>query len=124
MALWHRKYDLLLAPVTPTAAPPVETLYNSDAFPRWTKGAPYTLPFNLTGQPAASMPAGLTRAGLPVGLQIVGARPRRSSRARAPCAPAKARAGWTLAATQGAGNPGPGPDQRPPNAGRDLGPRR
>jgi aspartyl-tRNA(Asn)/glutamyl-tRNA(Gln) amidotransferase subunit A len=72
MALWHAKFDLLLAPVTPTAAPPVETLYNSDAFPRWTKGAPYTLPFNLTGQPAASMPAGLTQAGLPVGLQIVG----------------------------------------------------
>lgn len=73
LALWHRKYDLLLAPVAPTAAPPVQTLYNSDAFPRWTKGAPYTLPCNLTGQPAASMPAGLTRAGLPVGIQIIGA---------------------------------------------------
>ncbi|MFI4999248.1 MAG: amidase [Reyranellales bacterium] len=72
MALWHRKYDLLLAPVTPTPGPPVETLYNSDAFPRWTKGAPYTLPFNLTGQPAASMPAGITKAGLPVGIQLVG----------------------------------------------------
>jgi aspartyl-tRNA(Asn)/glutamyl-tRNA(Gln) amidotransferase subunit A len=72
LALWHETHDLLLAPVTPTAAPTVETLYNSDAFPRWTKGAPYTLPFNLTGQPAASMPAGLTDAGLPVGLQIVG----------------------------------------------------
>ena len=52
--------------------PPVETLYNSEAFPRFTKGAPYTLPFNLTGAPAASMPAGLTKAGLPVGLQMVG----------------------------------------------------
>jgi aspartyl-tRNA(Asn)/glutamyl-tRNA(Gln) amidotransferase subunit A len=72
LALWHGKFDLLLAPVTPTAAPPVETLYNSEAFPRWTKGAPYTLPCNLTGQPAASMPAGLTPAGLPVGLQIIG----------------------------------------------------
>jgi len=72
LALWHRNYDLLLSPITPTAAPPVGTLYNSDAFPRWTKGAPYTLPFNLTGQPAASMPAGLTQAGLPVGLQIAG----------------------------------------------------
>lgn len=72
MALWHRTYDLLLSPVTPTAPPPVDTLYNSDAFPRWTKGAPYTLPFNLTGAPAASMPAGLTQSGLPVGIQIVG----------------------------------------------------
>jgi aspartyl-tRNA(Asn)/glutamyl-tRNA(Gln) amidotransferase subunit A len=72
LALWHENFDLLLAPVTPTAAPPVDTLYNSEAFPRWTKGAPYTLPFNLTGQPAASMPAGLTESGLPVGLQIVG----------------------------------------------------
>ena len=73
LALWHRKYDLLLAPVAPTAGPPVETLDNSEAFPRWTRGAPYTLPCTLTGQPAASMPAGLTRAGLPVGLQIIGA---------------------------------------------------
>jgi aspartyl-tRNA(Asn)/glutamyl-tRNA(Gln) amidotransferase subunit A len=73
LALWHHQYDLLLAPVAPTAGPPVDTLYNSDAFPRWTKGAPYTLPCNLTGQPAASMPAGLTKAGLPVGLQIIGA---------------------------------------------------
>jgi len=72
LALWHQKFDLLLAPVTPTAPPTVETLYNSDAFPRWTKGAPYTLPCNLTGQPAASMPAGLTRSGLPVGIQLIG----------------------------------------------------
>src|SRR5476649_1369738 len=72
MKLWHEKYDLLLSPVAPTPPPPVETLYNSDAFPRFTKGAPYTLPFNLTGAPAASMPAGLTKSGLPVGIQIVG----------------------------------------------------
>lgn len=72
MALWHQSYDLLLTPVTPTAAPTVDTIYNSESFPRWTKGAPYTLPFNLTGQPAASMPAGLTASGLPVGLQMVG----------------------------------------------------
>ncbi len=72
LALWHEKFDLLVAPVAPTAAPPVETLYNSESFPRWTKGAPYTLPCNLTGQPAASMPAGLTASGLPVGLQLIG----------------------------------------------------
>jgi len=35
---------------------------------------PFTYPFNLTGQPAASVPAGLTPDGRPVGLQIVGQR--------------------------------------------------
>jgi aspartyl-tRNA(Asn)/glutamyl-tRNA(Gln) amidotransferase subunit A len=35
----------------------------------WT---PFSFPFNLTQQPAASIPCGLTQAGLPVGLHIVG----------------------------------------------------
>ena len=35
---------------------------------------PFSYPFNFTGQPAASLPAGFTGAGLPVGLQIVGRR--------------------------------------------------
>ena len=33
---------------------------------------PFTYPFNLTGQPAATVPCGFTSEGLPVGLQIVG----------------------------------------------------
>jgi aspartyl-tRNA(Asn)/glutamyl-tRNA(Gln) amidotransferase subunit A len=94
LALWHETYDLLLSPVTPTAAPPVETLYNSEAFPRWTKGAPYTLPFNLTGQPAASMPAGLTQARLPVGLQIVGP-PRADHRVLRAMRAYESACGWT-----------------------------
>ena len=105
MALWHQKYDLLLSPVTPTAAPPVDTLYNSDAFPRWTKGAPYTLPFNLTGQPAASMPAGLTAAGLPVGLQIVGP-PRADHLRAAGDARLRKRERLDLAAAEGPGGAG------------------
>jgi aspartyl-tRNA(Asn)/glutamyl-tRNA(Gln) amidotransferase subunit A len=94
LALWHETYDLLLSPVTPTAAPPIGTLYNSEAFPRWTKGAPYTLPFNLTGQPAASMPAGLTEAGLPVGLQIVGP-PRADHRVLRAMRAYESASGWT-----------------------------
>ncbi|MDO8975615.1 amidase family protein [Reyranella sp.] len=94
LALWHRNFDLLLAPVAPTAGPPVETLYNSEAFPRWTKGAPYTLPCNLTGQPAASMPAGLTRAGLPIGLQIIGA-PRADASVLRAMRAYESASGWT-----------------------------
>jgi aspartyl-tRNA(Asn)/glutamyl-tRNA(Gln) amidotransferase subunit A len=94
LALWHRNFDLLLAPVAPTAGPPVETLYNSEAFPRWTKGAPYTLPCNLTGQPAASMPAGLTRGGMPVGLQIIGA-PRADAMVLRAMRAYESASGWT-----------------------------
>jgi aspartyl-tRNA(Asn)/glutamyl-tRNA(Gln) amidotransferase subunit A len=32
----------------------------------------FTYPFNLSGHPAASVPAGLTKSGMPAGLQIVG----------------------------------------------------
>jgi aspartyl-tRNA(Asn)/glutamyl-tRNA(Gln) amidotransferase subunit A len=40
----------------------------------WFDWASFSYPFNFTGQPAASLPAGFTSAGLPVGLQIVGRR--------------------------------------------------
>jgi aspartyl-tRNA(Asn)/glutamyl-tRNA(Gln) amidotransferase subunit A len=35
----------------------------------WT---PFSYPFNLTQQPAITVPSGLTQSGLPMGLQIVG----------------------------------------------------
>jgi aspartyl-tRNA(Asn)/glutamyl-tRNA(Gln) amidotransferase subunit A len=73
MNLFHRDYDLL---VTPTLAVPA--FEAGREFPpggsRWTDWTPFTYPFNLTQQPAASIPCGLTRAGLPVGLHIVGPR--------------------------------------------------
>ena len=73
------RHDLLLTPTTPHAAPAVETEYHAQGYDRWDDGVPYTLPFNLTGHPAATIPCGLTGDGLPVGLQVVG--PKYSERA-------------------------------------------
>ncbi len=70
---FHETYDLLLTPSLPITAfaagleePP------SDTEGRWVDWTPFTYPFNLSRQPAASVPCGLTRSGLPAGLQIVG----------------------------------------------------
>lgn len=62
LARFHQRYDLLLTPTLAAPAPKVGTAWS----------APFCLPFNLTQQPAASIPCGMTRAGLPVALQIVG----------------------------------------------------
>ncbi|MEV0365220.1 amidase [Nocardia fusca] len=75
MGTFHAAYDILLTPTVPITAfeaghdvPPGSDM--SD-WPDWT---PYTYPFNLTQQPALSIPAGRTKDGMPVGLQIVGPR--------------------------------------------------
>ncbi|MDE2935046.1 MAG: amidase [Chloroflexota bacterium] len=70
------EYDLLLTPTLPT-----EAFAPAGPIPREIEGEranaiAYTYPFNFTGHPAASVPAGLTDAGLPCGLQIVGPRHR------------------------------------------------
>jgi aspartyl-tRNA(Asn)/glutamyl-tRNA(Gln) amidotransferase subunit A len=73
-AAFHRNYDLLLTPTMPHVAPPVETIYHCQAYDRWRDSVPFTLPFNLTGQPASTAPCGLSASGLPIGLQVVGAK--------------------------------------------------
>ena len=73
MAAFHQKYDLLLTPMMPIPALPVGQDLNDPATERhWIDWSPLSYPFNMTRQPAASIPCGLTRAGLPIGLQIVG----------------------------------------------------
>ena len=39
---------------------------------RWWEWSPFTYPFNLSQQPAATVPCGFTRGGLPVAMQLVG----------------------------------------------------
>ncbi|RSM62738.1 amidase [Amycolatopsis sp. WAC 01376] len=75
MGEFHTRYDVLITPTLPIPAfeagyevPPGSGL---SGWPDWT---PFTYPFNMTQQPAISVPAGRTSRGLPVGLQIVGPR--------------------------------------------------
>src|SRR5262249_7969973 len=73
IAEFHRKYDLLLTPMMPVPALPVgQDLNDPGTEVNWIDWSPFSYPFNMTRQPAASIPCGLTSAGLPIGLQIVG----------------------------------------------------
>jgi aspartyl-tRNA(Asn)/glutamyl-tRNA(Gln) amidotransferase subunit A len=75
MNLFHRDFDLLVTPTLAVAAFDVgQECPDASAGKRWTDWTPFSYPFNLTQQPAASIPCGVTKAGLPVGLQIVGPR--------------------------------------------------
>ncbi len=70
-----RKYDLLLTPTL--AVPPFAVHVQGpekieDRMVATTQWLAFVFPINMTGQPAASIPAGFTDDGLPVGLQIVG----------------------------------------------------
>ena len=70
-------WDFLLTPAVSVAAFPAERL-QPEHWPQhpwdWLSWAEFSYPFNLSQNPAASVPCGFTKDGLPVGLQIVGRR--------------------------------------------------
>ncbi|MDM4768185.1 amidase [Pelomonas sp. SE-A7] len=67
-------FDFLLSPVAPCVAFEAERASPLDDPARPFEHIAFTVPFNFSEQPAASIPCGTNRAGLPIGLQIVGRR--------------------------------------------------
>ncbi|MEQ9638638.1 MAG: amidase [Alphaproteobacteria bacterium] len=73
MRVFHMAYDLLLTPALAVPAFDVGTLAPEgwEGTGHWLKWTPFSYPFNMTQQPACSVPCGFTSDRLPVGLQIV-----------------------------------------------------
>ncbi|MFD4875832.1 amidase [Streptomyces sp. NPDC058420] len=77
MGLFHERYDLLVTPTLPiTAFEAGVEVPKGSGHRRWTGWTPFTYPFNLTQQPAVTVPVGNDGDGLPIGMQIVGSRHR------------------------------------------------
>ena len=75
MNLLHQQYDLLVTPQLATTAFAVNhEVPPGTGMKRWWEWSPFTYPFNLTQQPAATVPCGFAPNGLPVAMQIVGAK--------------------------------------------------
>lgn len=75
---WAQGFDLLVTPTQSAPPPPIGELSSTPEEPlrAFMRSAPYgvyTLPFNLSGQPAISLPVHVTPDGLPVGAQLVAA---------------------------------------------------
>ena len=78
LSSWFLDFDLLLSPVQGEPPPRIGYLSSTPEEPfRVMQRSPpygaYTLPFNMSGQPAISLPTSFSAAGLPIGTQLVAA---------------------------------------------------
>jgi aspartyl-tRNA(Asn)/glutamyl-tRNA(Gln) amidotransferase subunit A len=76
MAMLHQSFDLVLCPTVPGPPPLADAPTVDPVEALWTQWAPWTFTFNLTRQPAITVPMGLSEAGLPLSVQIVAAQYR------------------------------------------------
>jgi aspartyl-tRNA(Asn)/glutamyl-tRNA(Gln) amidotransferase subunit A len=72
MARFHQQYDLVLCPTVPATAPLADAPLGDPVQALWTDWAPWTFAFNLTRQPAISVPMGFAANGLPRAVQLAG----------------------------------------------------
>ncbi|MDE2582076.1 MAG: amidase [Rhodospirillales bacterium] len=76
MGRLHQRYDLVLCPTVPAGPPLAGTAAENPVEALWTEWAPWTFTFNLTRQPAISVPMGLRADGMPGSVQIAAAQYR------------------------------------------------
>jgi aspartyl-tRNA(Asn)/glutamyl-tRNA(Gln) amidotransferase subunit A len=73
MARLHQRFDLLLCPTVPAGPPLAEAPIDDPVRALWTEWAPWTFTFNLSRQPAITVPMGPRSDGLPNSVQIAAA---------------------------------------------------
>jgi aspartyl-tRNA(Asn)/glutamyl-tRNA(Gln) amidotransferase subunit A len=70
MAMLHQTYDAVICPTVPSCAPRANARIGDPVHALWNDWAPWTLLFNLTRQPAISIPLGINELGLPRAVQV------------------------------------------------------
>jgi aspartyl-tRNA(Asn)/glutamyl-tRNA(Gln) amidotransferase subunit A len=73
MARLHQRYDLVLCPTVPAGPPLADAPTVDPVRALWTAWAPWTFTFNLTRQPAITVPMGPRADGMPNSVQIAAA---------------------------------------------------